>query len=128
MSLQKVSSLSAPPPPQKKKNIGGLEPNTLLNPHAMLDSDSAIVSCETIMQIKKGSIRRPLHGYRDRVAVWHQVTNSPTRVEISAIIYTIIISKTEVNFTLLLRYFLLLKGNFKCTYLWNSLSTCFGRV
>ena len=36
----------------------------------MLDSDSATVSCETIMQIKEGvAIRRPLHGYRDRVAV-----------------------------------------------------------
>ena len=65
----------------------------------MLDSDSAIVSCETIMQTKEGvEIRCPLDGYRDRVAVWHLVINSPTRVEISAIIYTIIISKTEVNF------------------------------
>ena len=71
----------------------------------MLDSDSAIVSCETIMQIKEGvTIRRPLDGYRDRVAVWHLVINSPTRVEISAIIYTIIISKTEVNFTLQLHF------------------------
>ena len=42
------------------------------------------------------------------------------------LIYAIIISKTEVNFTLLLR--IRLKGNFKCTYLWNSLSTWFGRV
>ena len=58
----------------------------------MLDSDSATVSCETIMQIKEGvTIRRPLDGYRDRVAVWHLVINSPTRVEISAIIYTIIL-------------------------------------
>ena len=57
------------------------------------------------MQIKEGvTIRRPLDGYRDRVAVWHLVINSLTRVEISAIIYAIIISKTEVNFTLLLRY------------------------
>ena len=49
----------------------------------MLDSDSTIVSCETIMQIKEGvMIRRPLHGYCDRVAVWHLVINSPTRVEI----------------------------------------------
>ena len=71
----------------------------------MLDSDSAIVSCETIMQIKEGvTIRRPLVGYRDRVAVWHLAINRPTRVEISAIIYTIIISKTEVNFTLQLPY------------------------
>ena len=71
----------------------------------MLDSDSAIVSCETIMQLKEGvTIGRPLDGYRDRVVVWHLVINSLTRVEISAIIYTIIISKTEVNFTLLLRY------------------------
>ena len=32
----------------------------------MLDSDSAIVSCETIMQINEGvTIRRPLDGYRD---------------------------------------------------------------
>ena len=38
----------------------------------MLDSDSAIVSCETIMQVNEGvTIRRPLDGYRDRVAVWH---------------------------------------------------------
>ena len=38
----------------------------------MLDSDSAIVSCETIMQINEGvTIRRPLDGYRDRVTVWH---------------------------------------------------------
>ena len=71
----------------------------------MLDSDSAIVSCETIIQIKEGvTIRRPFHGYRDRVAVWHLVINSRTRVEISAIIYTIIISKTEVNFTLQLPF------------------------
>ena len=71
----------------------------------MLDSDSAIVSCETIMQTKEGvKIRCPLDGYRDRVAVWHLVINSPTRVEISAIIYTIIISKTEVDFTLQLPY------------------------
>ena len=64
----------------------------------MLDSDSAIVSCATIMQIKEGvTICRPLDGYRDRVAVWHLVINSPTRVEISAIIYTIIISKTELS-------------------------------
>ena len=71
----------------------------------MLDSNLAIVSCETIMQIKEGvTIRRPLNGYRDRVAVCHLVINSPTRVEISAIIYTIIISKTEVNFTLQLPY------------------------
>ena len=35
------------------------------------------------MQIKEGvMIRRPLHGYCDRVAVWHLVINSPTRVEI----------------------------------------------
>ena len=48
----------------------------------MLDSDSAIVSRETIMQIKKGvTIRRPLYGYCDGVAVWHQLINSPTRVE-----------------------------------------------
>ena len=60
-----------------------MEPNTLLNPGAVLDSDSAIVSCETIMQIKEGvTIRRPLDGYRDRVAVWLLVINSPTRVEI----------------------------------------------
>ena len=66
-----------------------MEPNTLLNPDAVLDSDSAIVSCETIMQIKEGvTIRRPLDGYRDRVAVWLLVINSPTRVEIWAIIYT----------------------------------------
>ena len=66
-----------------------MEPNTLLNPDAILDSDSAIVSCETIMQIKEGvTIRRPLDGYRDRVAVWLLVINSPTRVEIWAIIYT----------------------------------------
>ena len=33
----------------------------------MLDTDSAIVSCGTIIQIKKGvTIRRPLDGYRDR--------------------------------------------------------------
>ena len=71
----------------------------------MLDSDSAIVSCETIIQIKEGvTIRLPLDGYRDKVAVWHLVINSSTRVEISAIIYTIIISKTEVNFTLQLPY------------------------
>ena len=71
----------------------------------MLDSDSAIVSCETIMQIKEGvTIRRPLDEYRDRVAVWHLAINSPTRVEISPIIYTIIISNTEVNFTLQLPY------------------------
>ena len=32
----------------------------------MLDSDSAIVSCETIMQINEGvTIRRPFDGYRD---------------------------------------------------------------
>ena len=37
------------------------------------------------------TIRRPLDGYRDRVAVWHLVINSPTQVEISAVIYTIII-------------------------------------
>ena len=42
----------------------------------MLDSDSAIVSCETIMQIKEGvTIRRPLRGYCDGVAVWHLVIN-----------------------------------------------------
>ena len=71
----------------------------------MLDSDSAIVSCETIMQIKEDvTIRRPLDGYRDRVSVWHVVINSPTRLEISAIIYTIIISKTEVTFNLQLPY------------------------
>ena len=71
----------------------------------MLDTDSAIVSFGTIIQIKKGvTIRRPLDGYRDRVAAWHLVINSPTRVEISAIIYTIIISKTEENFTLQLPY------------------------
>ena len=71
----------------------------------MLDSDSSMVSFEKIMQIKDGvMIRRPLDGYRDRVAVWHLVINSPTRVEISAIIYTIIISKTEVDFTLQLPY------------------------
>ena len=71
----------------------------------MLDSDSAIVSCETIMQIKEGvTIRLPLNGYRDRVTVCHLVINSPTQVEISAIIYIIIISKTEVNFTLQLPY------------------------
>ena len=58
----------------------------------MLDSDSAIVSCETIMQ-EGVTIRRLLNGYRDRVAVWHLVIISPTPVEISAIIYTIIISK-----------------------------------
>ena len=71
----------------------------------MLDSDSAIVSCETIMQIKEGvTIRRPFDGYRDRVAVWQLAINSPRRVEISAIICTIIISKTEVNFTLQLPF------------------------
>ena len=71
----------------------------------MLDSDSAIVSCETIMQIKEGvTIRRPFDGYRDRVAVWHLAINNPTRVEISAIIYIIIISKTEVSFTLQLPF------------------------
>ena len=71
----------------------------------MLDSYSATVSCETIMQINEGvTIRRPLDGYCDRVAVWHLVINSPTRVENSAIIYTIIISKTEVDFTLQLPY------------------------
>ena len=60
-----------------------MEPNTLLNPDAVLDSDSDIVSCETIMQIKEGvTIRRPLDGYRDRVAVWLLIINSPTRVEI----------------------------------------------
>ena len=49
----------------------------------MLDSDSVIVSCETIMQLKEDvTIRRPLDGYRDRVAVLHLVINSPTRVEI----------------------------------------------
>ena len=59
----------------------------------MLDYDSATVSCETIMQTKEGvTIRRPL------------VINSPTWVKITAIIYTIIISKTGVNFTLLLYY------------------------
>ena len=42
------------------------------------------------------TIRRPLDGYRDRVASIY--------IEISAIIYTIIISKTEVNFTLQLPY------------------------
>ena len=57
------------------------------------------------MQMKESvTIRRPLNGYRDIVAVWHLVIKSPTRVEISAIIYTIIISKTEVNFTLQLPY------------------------
>ena len=71
----------------------------------MLDSDSATVSCETIIQIRKGvTIRRPLDGYHDRVAVWHLVINSLTRVEISAVIYTLIISKTEVDFTLQLPY------------------------
>ena len=71
----------------------------------MLDSDSATVPCETIMQINEGvTIRRPLDGYRDRIAVWRLVINSPTRVPISAIIYTIIISKTEVDFTLQLPY------------------------
>ena len=58
------------------KNISGLEPNTEYSTQ-MLDSDSAIVSCETILEIKEGvTIRRPLHGYRDRVAVWHLVINS----------------------------------------------------
>ena len=71
----------------------------------MLDSDSATVSCETIMQINEGvTIRPPLDGYRDRFAVWHLVINNPTQVEISAIIYTIFISKTEVDFTLQLSY------------------------
>ena len=71
----------------------------------MLDTDSAIVSFGTIIRIKKGvTIRRPLDGYRDRGSVWHLAINSPTRVEISAIIYTIIISKTEVIFTLQLPY------------------------
>ena len=71
----------------------------------MLDSDLATVSCKTIMQIKEGvTIRGPLDGYCDGVAVWHLVINSPTRVEIPAIIYTIIISKTEVDFTLQLPY------------------------
>ena len=63
----------------------------------MLDSDSTIVWCETIMKIKEGvTIRCPLDGYRDRVASIY--------IEISAIIYTIIISKTEVNFTVQLPY------------------------
>ena len=46
----------------------------------MLDSDSAIVLCETILEIMEGvTIRRPLHGYRDRVAVWYLVINSRKR-------------------------------------------------
>ena len=93
----------------------------------MLDSDSAVVSCETIMQIKEGvTIRRPLDEYRDRVAVWHLAINSPTRVEISPIIYTIIFQTQKL--TLPSNCPIRLKGNFKCTYLWNLLSTYFGRV
>ena len=80
-------------------NIRGLEPNTDYSTQK-LDSDSTIVSCETIMQIKEGVTScRPLDGYCDRVTVWYLVIIA-ARVEISAITYSIIISKTEVNFTL----------------------------
>ena len=41
----------------------------------MLDSDSAIVLFETIMQINEVVT---INGYRDRVAVWHLVINSRT--------------------------------------------------
>ena len=62
----------------------------------MLDSDSAIVSCETIMQMKEGvTIRRPLYEYRGRVAVWHLVINSRTSRNFS---YHIIGDELLLNF------------------------------